>query len=201
MKEKKPIYKKWWFWVIVVFLLIGFIGGRSGSNPEEVTDSVAESSNTDVSPQESSVATAEVSEEATLESIIGSDHENWQEIETSDGGYKISYKDTASYWDENSFVTEAIHNYVNLCSKVYADNLSCAYVELYIFVDMQDAKGNVSQSKGFMCSMTQEEFNTFNWDNLKGTKIYDVFSSSCTEFYIAPGILSNVSTDKVIYYN
>lgn len=79
MKEKKPIYKKWWFWVIVVFLLIGIAGSRSGNNPEE--------------------------------------------------------------------------------------------------------------------------FSTFNWDNLKGTKIYDVFSSSCTEFYIAPGILSNVSTDKVIYYN
>lgn len=25
-KNKKPIYKKWWFWVIAVFLVIGIVG-------------------------------------------------------------------------------------------------------------------------------------------------------------------------------
>jgi|GEM_PF-3590726 len=31
-KEKKPVYKKWWFWVLVVFLLLGFAGALSDNN-------------------------------------------------------------------------------------------------------------------------------------------------------------------------
>lgn len=79
MKEKKPFYKKWWFWLIIVSVFLIIASNLNKDNTQ----------NTDVSPQESSVTTAEVSEEATLESIIGSEHENWQDIETSDGGYKM----------------------------------------------------------------------------------------------------------------
>lgn len=38
-KEKKPIYKKWWFWLIVVFVVVG-IGGASQTGSED-TPSVA----------------------------------------------------------------------------------------------------------------------------------------------------------------
>lgn len=31
-KAKKPIYKKWWFWVIIGVLVIALIGGGSGDN-------------------------------------------------------------------------------------------------------------------------------------------------------------------------
>lgn len=34
---KKPIYKRWWFWIIVVFLFIGFSGGSG--EPEIVSSS------------------------------------------------------------------------------------------------------------------------------------------------------------------
>lgn len=30
-KNKKPIYKKWWFWVLLVAIIGGIIGGSSGS--------------------------------------------------------------------------------------------------------------------------------------------------------------------------
>lgn len=40
---KKPIFKKWWFWVIVVFVIIGVIGnlgdGENTDNPSDTTDS------------------------------------------------------------------------------------------------------------------------------------------------------------------
>ena len=32
-KVKKPIYKKWWFWVIIVVLVFGVFG--SGGNKDE----------------------------------------------------------------------------------------------------------------------------------------------------------------------
>ena len=31
LEEKKPIYKKWWFWVIIVVLVLG-IGSNSMEN-------------------------------------------------------------------------------------------------------------------------------------------------------------------------
>ena len=33
-KEKKPIFKRWWFWLIIAIILIGVIG----SNGDESTD-------------------------------------------------------------------------------------------------------------------------------------------------------------------
>lgn len=38
-KEKKPIYKKWWFWVIIVVLVIGIAGAGSSSNNNTVSTS------------------------------------------------------------------------------------------------------------------------------------------------------------------
>ena len=37
-KNKKPIYKKWWFWVIAVFLVIGIVGSMSGGSDEQAPD-------------------------------------------------------------------------------------------------------------------------------------------------------------------
>lgn len=36
-KEKKPIYKKWWFWLIVIILVIGIFGGSS-NNETNITN-------------------------------------------------------------------------------------------------------------------------------------------------------------------
>ena len=50
-KEKKPIYKKWWFWVIIVVLVIGIVGSTQGGTtntsvqPETNTKNISESFN------------------------------------------------------------------------------------------------------------------------------------------------------------
>ncbi len=36
-KQKKPIFKKWWFWLIIAVVLIGIIGSAGGSDTEEPT--------------------------------------------------------------------------------------------------------------------------------------------------------------------
>lgn len=55
---KKPIYKKWWFWVILVILIIG-IGGASGSgDTSEPNDAAAnqpsQENNSTVEPEQPS---------------------------------------------------------------------------------------------------------------------------------------------------
>lgn len=37
-KNKKLVYKRWWFWVIAVFLMIGIIGSVDGGSDEQMPD-------------------------------------------------------------------------------------------------------------------------------------------------------------------
>lgn len=48
-KNAKPIFKKWWFWVVIVFVFAGVVGG-SGDDIAEVSDS-----NTSVSTEQATV--------------------------------------------------------------------------------------------------------------------------------------------------
>ncbi|MBR5452251.1 MAG: hypothetical protein IKV36_04590 [Clostridia bacterium] len=44
IKAKKPIYKKWWFWVIAVIMIISIAVGSSGSNKNQTTNAGANQS-------------------------------------------------------------------------------------------------------------------------------------------------------------
>ena len=41
-REKKPIYKKWWFWVIIIILIIGIAGTGNNNNNSTSTSSTSE---------------------------------------------------------------------------------------------------------------------------------------------------------------
>ena len=45
VKSKKPIYKKWWFWLIVVVLLLGMIGNLGNDENEAAADVSPSSAN------------------------------------------------------------------------------------------------------------------------------------------------------------
>lgn len=188
MKEKKPLYKKWWFWLLIVIVFLGIISPKKSSKYND-------------SPKASTSYNNEVKEELnTIESVISTEHEAWNEIETSDNGLKISYKDISTHWDENSLIRDSISNYVKISQAVYLQNVDCKYTDFYVFIDMTDSKGNVSQTKGINIKMTQEEFNTYNWENLEYTNIFEQFKNSCEVFYIAPGIEANIDTEKIYYH-
>lgn len=53
-KVKKPIYKKWWFWVIIVVLVFGVFGSLGGGSDEEAT---AEEATTEETTAEADVIT------------------------------------------------------------------------------------------------------------------------------------------------
>ena len=42
-EERKPIYKKWWFWAIIIVLIIGIAGSQSGKSDTNTTSSTSES--------------------------------------------------------------------------------------------------------------------------------------------------------------
>lgn len=80
IKTKKPIFKKWWFWLIVVIIFIGIIGSAGGSSEAEVPESstiepvetISEpSSESEVAPEETKPSSDVTNEEdISIESII-----------------------------------------------------------------------------------------------------------------------------------
>lgn len=72
-KDKKPVFKKWWFWVIVVIVLIG-LGGAAGnkSNTENVTNSNSDKSSTSNSSSSSS-STETAKEKMTIKNSTVTD--------------------------------------------------------------------------------------------------------------------------------
>ena len=72
-KDKKPVFKKWWFWVIVVIVLIG-LGGAAGnkSNTENVTNSNSDKTSTSNSSSSSS-STETAKEKMTIKNSTVTD--------------------------------------------------------------------------------------------------------------------------------
>lgn len=64
-KAKKPIYKKWWFWVIIVIVISGIIAGASGDSD---TPGSTQTDNTTVTSQSSDLKDKGTTEERTYTS-------------------------------------------------------------------------------------------------------------------------------------
>ena len=60
-QTKKPVYKKWWFWLIIIVLVIG-IGGNLG-NQSSQTDSTDGTADTQAEEQETTATTEETQTE------------------------------------------------------------------------------------------------------------------------------------------
>lgn len=52
---KKPIFKRWWFWVIIVFVLVGALGSCSGGSSEDSSNKKETSKTTETKKEEETV--------------------------------------------------------------------------------------------------------------------------------------------------
>lgn len=89
-KNKKPFYKKVWFWILVAIVLIGAIGGGSGQSSND-TQKIGE-----VNHQSSSEATTPASENVQTVYKVG-------DI-LHDGNMDIIYVASGDYHEDNEFL-------------------------------------------------------------------------------------------------
>lgn len=136
-KEKKPIYKKWWFWAIIVVVLIGIVG--ASSNSENKTTSTNTSSQT---------------QEKTEKKInVG------ESIQTQDT--KITYVSSAEYTQYDSYskpkegnkVMRTEFEFENISNgDIYLENMECyadgEKCEEYYYADDYKSPTLESLSKG-----------------------------------------------------
>lgn len=190
MKQEKPFYKKWWFWLLVFLFLL--VMGNMNTQKTAPTDSapVAEATTQEEPQEEKDPITAIIDEQGFSYSDLDVIH--------SSGLVKISlhYDDTA--WDETDFCRECLSDYINMCSKIYQIE-GIDKVEYYVFVDLMDAKGNESKGKGFSMSMSKSVFDTYNWENIKYNPDSYQLIESDADIYINPGIKSKVDFSKMYY--
>ena len=199
MKEKKPFYKKWWFWVLVAlfFLVMGNAntGNKQVKPKEEPVEEVVEEVSEEVKELTTEEQIAAIVKDLSIEQ---SDLKVIQGV-PDDDRFKITYTSTATVWDETGLVSRFISDYIDICSQAY-DIDGVNKIELYVFVPMTDAKGNEKNEKGFAMCMPRDAFRTFNWEKLKFTEgKYNVIESECEFLDIHLGISSKVDFDKVMY--
>lgn len=190
MKQEKPFYKKWWFWLLVfLFLLVMGNLNTQKTAPAETTP-VAKATTQEETQEEKDPITAIIDEQGFSYSDL--------DVVQSNSLVKISlhYDDTS--WDETAFCRECMSDYINICSEAYQIE-GIEKVEYYVFVDLMDAKGNESQGKGFSMCMSKSVFDTYNWENIKYNPDSYKQIESDAEIYIHPGIKSQVDFSKMFY--
>ena len=195
-KIKKPFYKRWWFWVLA-FLFLLAMGNMNTKSKPQVTeqepiqeDAVQEVKELPLTDQ----VTAIVEDP----SIGATDVKVVQGVPDADR-FKITFTPKNSSWDDTGFVSDCLSDYIDICSKAYQlDGVN--NIELYVFVDFTDSKGNVNQEKGFSMCMPKKNFDTYTWENLKYTKgIYNTLINDCELWTVHAGIEKNVNYDDVMY--
>ncbi len=81
-KVKKPIYKKWWFWVLIAVLVFGGFGGSS-SNKDKTEEATTETAQEEVAEEE----TKEEAPKTVVES--GCNDFNVEIVNQSDDGIEL----------------------------------------------------------------------------------------------------------------
>ena len=198
-KAKKPIYKKWWFWLLV-FLFLLVMGNLNTTTKTEAPTQEEQPPIEEKTASETKELSLIDQVTAIVEdpSIGATDVKVVQGVPDADR-FKITFTPKDSSWDDTGFVSDCLSDYIDICSKAYQlDGVN--KIELYVFVDFIDSKGNVNQEKGFSMCMPKKNFDTYTWENLKYTKgIYNTLINDCELWTVHAGIEKNVNYDDVRY--
>ena len=195
-KVKKPFYKRWWFWVLA-FMFLLTMGNMNTKSKPQVTEQEPIQEDTVQEVKELSL-TDQVTAIVEDPSIGATDVKVVQGVPDTDR-FKITFTPKDSSWDDTGFVSDCLSAYIDICSKAYQlDGVN--RIELYVFVDLIDPKGNVDQEKGFSMCMPKKNFDTYTWENLKYTKgIYNTLINDCELWTVHAGIEKNVNYNDVMY--
>lgn len=105
-------------------------------------------------------------------------------------------KTELSAWDESSLVRDSFTTLVKYGKEAFkVDGVD--EVQVVFKTEFTDQYGKKDTSDAVRIIMTKEEFNKFEWDNLKYQSVYEPIKKSAEGFYIHPAILKNLKYDKL----
>lgn len=171
-KAQKPIYKKWWFWVLV-FLFLLVMGNM----------------NTTIKTEMPAQKTEEVIDEDHLSSLIKSKVSSNYTLKNNDGYYEIVYDLDKTPYDYTDYVSQALTHCL-IVSKYLFENTNCSQLRM----DMR-SDGDVVTS----LIISKDGFNKHSWSDIAYTKeIYDDIQDSFDKFYVENMLMKDVVSDEVM---
>ena len=161
-KQKKPIFKRWWFWVIVVVLIIGI--GSGGESKEKQDDNIVTSEivkESDTTPVDVKIPSAEQTVAETPE----------EEGENVTMGMKNALGSAKAYLNFTAF------SYEGLIAQLEFEQYS--YEEAVYAVDNCDADWNEQALKS---AKNYLNFSAFSYDGLIKQLEFEKFTSEQAKY-------------------
>lgn len=187
MENKKPIYKKAWFWILVVIVMLLVVGGYGDSNNITNGQNNVTENDTNMSGNNNTIA-----ENTTVNSSKQESADDNKEIKTFMDNYFITYgyeivdfkkKDkqcTYSIKEEGDPLkakTDAVIDlYVSTAQFVFEDFKSEGIDRYVLKVTVED-KENKENNLMYEVSMTKKTYQKHNWVTLTDSQIYNIFMS------------------------
>lgn len=145
-KEKKPIYKKWWFWVIIAVVIIA-IAGNSGDSEDSTG-----SSNSSTVATPTNGADNEATEQTTLETTeatVASDNKYYVGDVINANGLNITYVSVETWETDNMFM-QPEDGYMYIRLQISAENTASTdrYISSFEFECYADGKKESSTFVG-----------------------------------------------------
>lgn len=108
---------------------------------------------------------------------------------------QISFE-SKEFWDENSLVRGAYSLLVKYGKEAFklegVDLLTVKYK-----TEFTDGYGKKGIEDAIIITMSKEEFNKFEWENLKMLPVYKQIEGSALKYYIHPAVKNNLNYDKL----
>lgn len=172
--EKQPIYKKWWFWVIIALVIVAFIGSQQPAK--------------DTAPEPVAETTPAAPEDPLLESFSKATGIKEAEIKQKDDYIEIIYTLDSTPYDYTDYVSKGLTHFVDTGKLLFGD---CKTLRM----DMQ-----VDGSAATSLIMTKDNFDSVDWSSLAYTEgIYDQISDKFQKFYVESMLMKDVDTNKIMY--
>lgn len=188
-EQNKPIYKKWWFWVLIVLVIFAIIPGKKQASSVETTTSEASSEATSENASASD-SLNEPNKDPLLSYFTEATGIKEAEVTEKDDYIEIVYTLTDLPYDYTDYVSKGLTHFVKTAKLIYS-NTDCDMLRM-------DMKSDDSIVTSFI--ITRENFNSIDWSALAYTEgIYDQVKDKFQKFYVESMLMKNVDTNKIMY--
>lgn len=185
-KENKPIYKKWWFWVLVVLVIFVLIPGKKPTS-EKISPEAPSDATTETTLSSDSVAEPE---DPLLSYFTEATGIKDAEIAEKGDYIEIVYSLTDLPYDYTDYVSEGLTHFVKTAKLIYS-NTNCDMLQM----DMK-SDGSIVTS----LIITKDNFDSFDWSSWAYTEgIYDHVKDIFQKFYVESMLMKGVDTNKIMY--
>lgn len=162
---KKPIWKRWWFWALIIIIAIAAFSGDAPENAptEPVSSQQAKSTEKNVADM-----TLEEYVKYLANDTLGKTNTKKERfIEAVGGGdVLIIHMNADENLTEKMMRTGILMDSKDLFKRAFNERSDINTLKLVWYLDLVDAKGNTSVGQVMHITLSRENADTINWDNI-----------------------------------